>query len=155
MLLRSIPKFVLFKELGWINTYIPLVLPNFLGGPLLTFLLRQYYLSIPLELDDAARMDGASIFDVYWRIVLPLSKPGLAAVAIFMFNSSWNDFLGPLIYLQSSELYTISLGLRSFQHQFYTSWNLLMAASLIAMIPVLLIFFFAHKYIIQGWVVTG
>jgi ABC-type glycerol-3-phosphate transport system permease component len=150
-----IPQFVLFKYLGWINTYIPLVLPNFLGGPFLTFLLRQYYMTIPMELDDAARMDGASIFDVYWRIILPLSRPGLAAVAIFMFNSSWNDFLGPLIYLQDRNLYTISLGLRSFQDQFYTSWHLLMAASLIAMIPVLLIFFFAQKYFIQGVVFTG
>lgn len=150
-----IPQFVLYRQLGWINTIIPLVLPNWFGGPFLTFLLRQYFLTIPTELDDAARMDGATIFDIYWRVILPLAKPGLAAVAIFMFNSSWNDFLGPLIYLHDPSLYTIALGLRTFQDQFYTSWHLLMAASLISMLPVIIIFFVAQKYFIQGIVFTG
>jgi ABC-type glycerol-3-phosphate transport system permease component len=150
-----VPQFVLYRYLGWIDTYLPLILPNWFGGPFLTFLLRQFFMSIPLELDDAARIDGASIFGIYWRIILPLSKPALAAVGIFMFNSSWNDFFGPLIYLHSRELYTLSLGLRSFQDQNYTEWHLLMAASLVAMVPVLLIFFFAQKYFIQGIVFTG
>lgn len=150
-----VPQFIVYRYLGWIDSYLPLILPNWFGGPFLTFLLRQFFMSIPLELDDAARIDGASIFGIYWRIVLPLSKPALAAVGIFMFNSSWNDFFGPLIYLHSRELYTLSLGLRSFQDQNYTEWHLLMAASLVAMIPVLLIFFFAQKYFIQGIVFTG
>ena len=150
-----VPQFVVYRYLGWIDTYLPLVLPNWFGGPFLVFLLRQFFMTIPLELDDAARIDGASIFGIYWRIVLPLSKPALAAVAIFMFNASWNDFFGPLIYLHSQELYTLSLGLRSFQDQNYTEWHLLMAASLVAMVPVLLIFFFAQKYFIQGIVFTG
>ncbi len=150
-----IPQFVVFKYLGWIDTIVPLVLPNWLGGPFLTFLLRQFFMSIPLDLDDAARIDGASLFGIYWRIVLPLSKPALAAVAIFMFNGSWNDFFGPLIYLHSRDKYTIALGLRSFQDQNYTEWHLLMAASLVAMLPVVLLFFFAQKYFIQGIVFTG
>jgi len=150
-----IPQFILYRELGWIDTFLPLILPNWFGGPFLTFLLRQFFMTIPLDLDDAARIDGASIFDIYWRIILPLSKPALAAVAIFMFNGSWNDFFGPLIYLHSQQKYTIALGLRSFQEQNYTEWNLLMGASLIAMVPVLVIFFFAQKYFIQGIVFTG
>ncbi len=150
-----VPQFVVYRYLGWIDTYWPLILPNWFGGPFLTFLLRQFFMSIPLELDDAARIDGASIWGIYWRIILPLSKPALAAVGIFMFNTSWNDFFGPLIYLHSRELYTLSLGLRSFQDQNYTEWHLLMAASLVAMVPVLLIFFFAQKYFIQGIVFTG
>ena len=150
-----IPQFIVFKNLELIDTILPRVLPNWLGGPFLTFLLRQFFMSIPLDLDDGARIDGTSIFGIYWRIVLPLSKPALAAVAIFMFNGSWNDFFGPLIYLHSREKYTISLGLRSFQDQNYTEWHLLMAAFLVAMLPVALIFFFAQKYFIQGIVFTG
>jgi ABC-type glycerol-3-phosphate transport system permease component len=150
-----IPQFIVFRELGWIDTYLPLVLPNWFGGPFLTFLLRQFFMSIPFELDDAARIDGASIFGIYWRIILPLSKPALAAVAIFMFNGSWNEFFAPLIYLHSREKYTIALGLRSFQDQNYTEWHLLMAASLVAMLPVVIIFFFAQRYFIQGIVFTG
>ena len=87
-----VPQFIIYRYLGWIDTYFPLILPNWFGGPFLTFLLRQFFMSIPLELDDAARIDGATIFGIYWRIILPLSKPGLAAVGIFTFNASWNDF---------------------------------------------------------------
>ncbi len=150
-----IPEFVLYRFLGLIDTFVPLVLPHWFGGPFLTFLLRQFFLTIPLELDDAARIDGASIFGIFARIVLPLATPALTAVAIFQFNASWNAFLQPLIYLHSQENFTIALGLRSFQDQFYTEWNLLMAASVIAMIPSVVIFFFAQKYFIQGIVFTG
>lgn len=150
-----IPQFILYRDLKWIDTYFPLVLPNWFGGPFLTFLLRQFYLTIPLELDDSARIDGASIFAIYSRIILPLSKPALAAVAIFMFSASWNAFLGPLIYLHTRDKYTIAMGLRSFQEQNFTAWHLLMAASLLAMIPVVAIFFVAQKYFIQGVVFTG
>jgi multiple sugar transport system permease protein len=150
-----IPQFVIYRELKWIDTFLPLILPHWFGGPFATFLMRQYFMTIPMELDDAARIDGASYFGIYWRIILPLGKPALAAVAIFTFNGSWNDFLGPLIYLHSQQNYTIQMGLRMFQDQYYTSWHLLMAASLIAMIPVVLIFFFAQRYFIQGIVFTG
>ncbi len=150
-----IPQFVMFRYLGWIDTYVPLILPHWLGGPFLTFLLRQYFMTIPRELDDAARIDGASYLGIFWRIILPLSKPELAAVAIFTFNASWNDFLGPLIYLHSPDKYTLAMGLRAFQDQYVTQWNLLMAASLMAIIPVVVIFFFAQKYFIQGIVFTG
>ncbi len=150
-----IPQFVMYRYLGWIDTYIPLILPHWLGGPFLTFLLRQYFMTIPRELDDAARIDGASYLGIFWRIILPMSKPGLAAVAIFTFNASWNDFLGPLIYLHTPDKYTLAMGLRAFQDQYVTQWNLLMAASLMAIIPVVIIFFFAQKYFIQGIVFTG
>ncbi len=150
-----IPQFVMFRYLGWIDTYIPLILPHWLGGPFLTFLLRQYFMTIPRELDDAARIDGASYLGIFWRIILPMSKPALAAVAIFTFNASWNDFLGPLIYLHTPDKYTLAMGLRAFQDQYVTQWNLLMAASLMAIIPVVVIFFFAQKYFIQGIVFTG
>ncbi len=150
-----IPQFVMFRQLGWIDSIAPLVIPHWLGGPFLTFLLRQYFMTIPRELDDAARIDGASYLGIFWRIILPMSKPAIAAVAIFMFNASWNDFLGPLIYLHSPEKYTLAMGLRAFQDQYVTQWNLLMAASLMTMIPVVVIFFFAQKYFIQGVVFTG
>lgn len=150
-----IPQFVVYRHLNWIDTFLPLIAPHWFGGPFLTFLLRQFFLTIPLELDDAARIDGASIFGIYMRIMLPLATPALAAVAIFQFNGSWNAFLLPLIYLHSQENFTIALGLRSFQDQYYTEWHLLMAASLVAMMPSLIIFFFAQKYFIQGIVFTG
>ena len=150
-----VPLYILFSRLGWVNTLLPLMNPTWFGWPFFIFLLRQFFTTIPFDLDDAARIDGASNFGIYWRVVLPLSKPALAAVAIFMFNGSWNDFFGPLIYLHSRDKYTIALGLRSFQDQNYTEWHLLMAASLVAMLPVVLIFFFAQKYFIQGIVFTG
>ena len=150
-----IPQFVVYRHLGWIDTFLPLIVPHWFGGPFATFLLRQFFMSIPLELDDAARIDGASIFGTYARILLPQAAPAMAAVAIFQFNGSWNAFLLPLIYLHSQEHFTIALGLRSFQDQYYTEWNLLMAASLIAMLPSVVIFFFAQKYFIQGIVFTG
>lgn len=110
-----IPQFIMFKWWGWIDTFLPLVVPAFFGGPYLTFLVRQYLLSIPRELDDAARMDGCSDFKLYWRIIMPLSKPAILIVVIFVFNGTWNEFLLPLIYLQSSNLFTLALGLRMFQ----------------------------------------
>jgi ABC-type glycerol-3-phosphate transport system permease component len=150
-----IPQFILFRELGWFDTLLPLIVPAFFGGPFLIFLLRQFYMTIPLDLDDAARIDGAGTFRIYWSIVLPLSRPALAACAIFVFNSTWNDFLGPLIYLQSPDRFTLALGLRQFLGEYATEWHLLMAASLVALTPVLLLFFTAQRYFIQGVVFTG
>ena len=150
-----IPQFIMFKWWGWINTFLPLVVPAFFGGPYLTFLVRQYLLAIPHELDDAARIDGCSDFGLYWRIIMPLSKPAILIVVIFVFNGTWNEFLLPLIYLQSSNLFTLALGLRMFQGEASTSWNLLMAASLLSMLPVIILFFATQRYFIQGVVFTG
>jgi multiple sugar transport system permease protein len=150
-----IPQFVIWKELGWVDTFVPLIVPNFLGGPFMTFLLRQFFMSIPPELDDAARIDGCSSFGIFWRIILPLSRPALMAVTVFVFNATWNEFLTPLIYLHSKSNLTIALGLRAFQSEHGPEWHLVMAASLVTMLPILLVFFFGQRYFIQGVVFTG
>jgi len=152
-----VPTYLLFRTLGWLNTYLPLIIPSWLGGgAFFIFLLRQFFSTIPLELDDAARIDGASLFDIYWRLILPLSKPPLATVAIFSFFAHWNDFLGPLIYLSRERMYTLSLGLA-----FYVTthgqveWNLLMAATLVTLIPPLILFFVFQRAFVQGIALTG
>jgi len=151
-----IPVFVFFKELGWLNSFKPLTLPSFLGGGAFNiFLLRQFFLSIPRDLLDSARIDGCSEFRIYWNIVLPNSKPALATVAILTFMFSWNDFLGPLIYLSDQAKGTIALGLGMFVGQYVTEWALLMAASLLMMLPMLLVFFVFQKYFIQGFIMSG
>jgi ABC-type glycerol-3-phosphate transport system permease component len=150
-----IPQFVIWSQLGWIDTFVPLILPNFFGGPYMTFLLRQFFMSIPPELDDAARIDGCSSLGIFWRIILPLSSPALMAVTVFVFNATWNEFLSPLIYLHSKSNLTIALGLRSFQSEHGPEWHLVMAASLVTMLPILLVFFLGQRYFIQGIVFTG
>lgn len=151
-----IPQYILFKQLGWIDTLLPLIVPSFFGNAFFIFLLRQFYMSIPHELTDAARIDGCSHLGIYWRIMFPLSAPALAAVAIFSFTTNWNDYLAPLIYLDSQENYTLPLGLASFIGRYGAQpWNLLMAASLVTVLPCVLLFFFAQKYFIQGVVVSG
>lgn len=151
-----IPRFILFRYLGWIDTFFPLIVPPWFAiGAFNVFLLRQFFLTVPLEMDDAAKLDGASYLDIYARLLMPLMKPALAAVAIFTFQFHWNDFLDPLIYLHSQSNFTLALGLRSFQGEYGTDWNLLMAASLVVMTPPLLLFFFAQRYFIQGVVFTG
>jgi len=154
-----IPVFILFKEIGWVDTLLPLTVPAFFGGgAFYIFLFRQFMMSIPLELDDAAKIDGCGTAAIYARIILPLSRPVLITAAIFSFLAHWNDFLGPLIYLNSTHNYTLSLGLRIIQgYGGYgvQRWHLLMAASLIVMMPVLALFFLAQRYFIQGVVVSG
>ncbi|GAB6283054.1 MAG: carbohydrate ABC transporter permease [Ignavibacterium sp.] len=151
-----IPIFVLFKEIGWLNTFKPLTIPAFFGGGAFNiFLLRQFFLSIPKDLLDSARIDGCSELRIYWNIVLPLAKPALATVAILTFMFSWNDFLGPLIYLSDKMKNTLALGLGMFVGQYTTEWTLLMAASILMMIPMILIFFFFQKYFIQGFTMSG
>lgn len=150
-----IPQFVLFTRLNWINTFLPLIVPAYFGSPFFIFLLRQFFMTIPLELDDAARIDGASVFQIYRQIILPLSTPALAAVAIFQFQSAWNAFLEPLIYLHSSSKWVLSLGLRNFVGEYIQWWNLMMAASVVVMLPVLVLFFLGQRYFIQGVVFTG
>lgn len=153
--LLIIPRFVLFKMLGWLDTLLPLIVPNFFGGAFSIFLLRQYFQTIPLELDEAAKIDGASSFQIFLRIILPLSKPALGAVAVFEFMSSWQDFMGPLIYLSSDKNYTVSVGLAAFRNDYFTAWHLYMAAAAVAMIVPLIVFFLAQKYFIGGVALTG
>jgi multiple sugar transport system permease protein len=150
-----VPLFSLFRTLGWVNTYLPLIAPHFLGVPFYIFLLRQFFMTIPNELLEAARIDGGNELRIFWSVVLPLSKPALAVVALFQFLNSWSDFLGPLIYLSDTSKYTISLGLSFFQGQYSTEFGALMAASTVMLIPIVILFFFAQKTFIQGITLTG
>ncbi|MCS6828517.1 MAG: carbohydrate ABC transporter permease [Caldilinea sp.] len=151
-----VPQFILFQRIGWLDTFAPLIVPYWFGAPFHIFLLRQFFLSIPKELDDAARVDGASSLQIYWRIILPLAKPALATVAIFAFTYHWNDLLEPLIFLSSQQNWTLALFLASFQgYMQQPRWNLLMAASTILTLPVLILFFFAQRLFIGGITVTG
>lgn len=151
-----IPMFIGWKTVGAIDTYIPLIVPAWFGGGAYNiFLLRQLFSTIPGAYDEAARIDGAGSFYIFSRIILPLGKPGLVVVAMFSFIGCWNDFLGPLIYLNSEIKYTVALGLRQFSGTYNAQWGLLMAASTVAILPTLLIFFFGQKYIIGGISVTG
>ena len=150
-----IPRFILFKYLGWLDTFLPLIVPNFFGGAFSIFLLRQYFQTVPLELDEAAKIDGASAFQRFWRIMMPLARPALGAVAVFEFMSTWQDFLGPLIYLSSDRNYTVSVGLAAFRNDYFTAWHLFMAASAVAMLVPLVVFFVAQKYFISGVALTG
>lgn len=150
-----IPVFVIFKSIGWYNTLLPLWAPAALGNAFFIFLLRQFMRGIPRELEEAALLDGCGWVGIYWRIVLPLMKPALAAVAIFTFLGSWNDFMGPLIYLISAKLYPLSMGLFTFQNQHSSQFGMLMAASTMMILPVVAIFFLAQRYFIQGVTLTG
>ena len=151
-----IPMFAVFRELGWVGTLKPLWVPAFFGSAFNIFLLRQFFLTIPQELSDAARIDGCSEFGIYWRIVLPLSKPALAVVALFHFLYAWNDFMGPLIYLTRPETFTLSLALQFYQSQHGGSeWHLLMAMSVLILLPIVALFFFTQKTFIQGIATTG
>lgn len=148
--------YLIFKSLGWLDTYNPLIVPAYFGNAFFIFMLRQFYLTLPRELDDAAKIDGCGYFGIYARIILPLSKPALATVAIFSFFDNWNAFQGPLIYLNTMEKYTLPVGLTFFRDQYMgTPWNQMMAASLLTMIPCLVVFFFAQRTFIQGAVLTG
>jgi ABC-type glycerol-3-phosphate transport system permease component len=150
-----VPRFLLFKEVGLVNTLWPLILPAWFGYPFFIFLLRQFFMSIPHDLDEAARIDGASTFGIFWKIILPLSKPALATVAIFAFIGNWSNLLDPLIYLRSTDLYTLALGLNLFRGLNFTQFNLLMAVSIITLVPVLVIFFLSQRLFVQGVNLTG
>ncbi|MFH1212485.1 MAG: carbohydrate ABC transporter permease [Candidatus Neomarinimicrobiota bacterium] len=151
-----IPVFVLYKQFGWLNTFKPLIVPAFFGGGAFNiFLLRQFFLTIPKELFEAARLDGCSEFRIYWKIVMPLAKPALATVAILTFMMTWNDFLGPLIYLSDKLKGTLALGLAMFVGQYQTEWGVLMAASVLVMLPVIVLFFLFQKYFIRGFMMSG
>jgi multiple sugar transport system permease protein len=150
-----VPVFVIFRSLGMIDTYWPLILPSFFGAPFFIFLLRQFFLGIPQELTEAARIDGCSEFGIYWRVVVPLSVPALATVVLFSFIWTWTDFLTPLIYLQDQNKFTLSLGLQQFQESNRAEWGMLMAAATLITLPIIALFFAAQKTFIEGIVTTG
>jgi ABC-type glycerol-3-phosphate transport system permease component len=155
-----IPTFLIFRYFGWIDTFKPLIIPDWLGGvPFTVFLLRQFIATIPVEMDEAAKIEGATFFDIYWRIILPLIKPALASVAIFVFLWNWNDFFYAVIYINSQEKWTLQLALNALRRnqtgKSFTEMEILMAASIVVMAPCLLIFFTAQRLFIQGIVFTG
>jgi ABC-type glycerol-3-phosphate transport system permease component len=150
-----VPLFIMMNGVGWIDTYYPLILPFWLGGAFGTFLLRQFFLSIPRDLEDAAKIDGAGPWRIYWSIYLPLCKPALATVAIFTFLLQWNELLRPLIFLSSPEKLPLTVGLAALRSQYSTSWNLIMAGALISVIPVLVLFVFAQRYFVRGVTSSG
>lgn len=154
-LVTMIPTFLIFKQLGWVGTYLPLIVPAFCGNALFIFLLRQFMLQIPPELNEAARIDGASEFAIWSRIILPLSKPAVTVVAMMAFVSSWNDFLTPLIYLTNYEQFTLSLGLQQFLGQHSAEFSLLMAAATLMMLPILVLFLVFQRNFISMVVSSG
>lgn len=151
-----IPTFILWKSLGFVNTYLPLTVPAWFGGSAYyIFMLRQFFAGLPIELDEAAYLDGATPWQVLWRIVVPLSKPALITVAVFTFLGVWGDLMGPIIYLNDAKKYTLAVGLTIFRGAYSTKWNLLMAASSVIMIPPILIYFIGQNYFQRGIVMTG
>lgn len=151
-----IPTYVLYRELGWIDTIKPLTVPAFFGGGAFNiFLMRQFFMSLPRELDEAALLDGASHAVIFWRIIVPLSGAALATVGIFSFIYNWKDFMGPLLYLNSPEKQTLELGLRTYQSLNAEQWELLMAGSVLVMIPLLVIFLVGQRYFVRGISLSG
>lgn len=153
-----VPRYILFSKAGLVDTFVPLIIQAFFGSPIYIFLLRQFILTIPAEMDEAALIDGCTKWGILWRIILPQAKAALGIVAIFSFLYHWDEFLGPLIYLNSPDKRTLALGLSAFRASeggVQPAWNLLMAASLVVMLPPITIFFFAQRYFIQGIVFTG
>lgn len=150
-----VPVFTIFKALGWLDTYLPLIAPAFLGGAFNVFLLRQFFRTIPHELTEAARMDGASEWDNYRRIVLPLARPALWTIGLFAFIGAWNDYLGPLIYLFDDRKYTLSLGLAMFRNQYSAEWGPMMAVSTVVTAPLIVLFFLTQRTFVQGITMTG
>lgn len=154
-MVTMIPQYVMYAKLKWVGTYLPLVVPHFFAGAFFTFLIRQFFLGIPEELSEAARIDGAGELWIWWKIVLPLSKSVLATVAIFSFEGAWNDYIGPVLYLSNDKLYTLQVGLAMFKSTSDTQWQHLMAASLIVMLPIIVLFSAFQRYFVEGAAVTG
>jgi ABC-type glycerol-3-phosphate transport system permease component len=153
--IKLIPLYAIYTKLNWIDTYWPLIVPSFFGSPFFIFLLVQYMKTIPLELDEAARIDGAGTFTILYRIVLPLCWPALTIIIIFTFLWTWNEFMHPLIFLNSFEKYPIQVGLAFFRGRYSTEWNLFMAATLVTLLPVLIVYFFNQKRLIGGIASVG
>jgi multiple sugar transport system permease protein len=151
-----IPVFALFRWLGWYGTFLPLIVPSFFGVPFYVFLLTQFYRTLPLELAESARIDGAGEWRIFWQIVLPLSKPALVTCALFQFLGTWNDFFGPLLYLNDPSKYTLAYGLQQFMASFYGGkWPQLMAGATLFTLPIVLLFFFAQKTFVRGIATSG
>ncbi len=151
-----IPLYIIFSRLHWINTYLPLIVPVFLANPFYIFLLRQFFMGLPVELSDAARVDGASELETFWKIILPLAKPALAVVALFQFIGSWNDYFGPLIYINDTELFTVTLGIANMRGTYgFMNYAWIMAATVITVLPIVILFFFAQRTFIEGIALTG
>lgn len=155
-IVTMIPRFIMFKTVGWVDTLLPLFVPEWFGGSaFFIFLVRQFFMTIPYDLDEAARVDGASNWRIWSQILLPLSGPVIATVVIFSFINNWNDFMGPLIYLNSLDRRTLALGLANFKGLYSSEWNLMMAASTVTVAPILVLFFVAQRYFMKGIVMTG
>lgn len=150
-----IPVFELFRSLGWYGTYLPLTVPSFMGAPFFVFLLAQFFKTLPEEIPESARLDGAGEFRIFSQIVLPLAKPALATCALFQFLGTWNDFMGPLIYVNDPSKYTLAYGLQQFMSAYGGQWTQLMAASIVFTLPIIVLFFFAQRTFIQGIATTG
>lgn len=150
-----VPTYVIFSKLHWVDTYLPLIVPTFFGNAFHIFMMRQFYNTIPNELSEAARVDGAGHFYIWGKLMMPLVKPVMATVALINFKGSWSDFQGPLLYLSDREKYTLQLGLNVFKGQGYTEWNYLMAVSFLSMIPILILFFCFQDYFVEGMNVGG
>lgn len=151
-----IPQYLLFRNMGWIDTFLPLIIPSFFGSAYMIFLLKQFFSTLPDELYDSAKIDGCSEFRTWWNIALPLCKPALATVSIFTFLWTWNDFITPIIYLNSDKLFTLPIGMSGMISAFrLVPWNLIMVGSIYALLPIFLLFFFAQKHFVEGIVLTG
>lgn len=150
-----VPLFVIFKNLHWINTFLPLIVPAFFGNAFFVFLLRQFFMTIPIDITDAAKMDGANEFQIFSSICLPLARPALATVGLFAFMGAWNDFLGPLIYLRDESKYTLSIGLAMLNGQYGSYWGAIFAMATLMTVPIIILFFFTQRTFIQGITLTG
>lgn len=150
-----LPQFLIVSKLGWVNSFKPLWVPTFFGTAFFIFLLRQFFLTIPRDLEEAAEIDGCSYARTFWQVLMPLLKPALMAVVIFQFLGAWNDFVGPLVYLNRSDLLTLPLGVQVFRALHSTQWGLLLAASTVMTVPVVVLFFAAQRYFIEGVMLSG
>ncbi len=151
-----IPSFIGWQALGMVNSYVPLVLPSFFGGGVFNiFLLRQFYMTLPRELDEAVFVDGGNHFTIFTRIILPLSRSAILVIGLFTFLNTWNDFMGPLVYLNDESKFTLAIGLQQFQGIYSAQWGVLMAASLIVVLPAIILFAIGQKYFMEGIALTG
>ena len=150
-----VPLFLLFTKLKWVGTFLPLTITCFFGNPFFIFLLRQFFVGIPKEMTEAAKIDGEGEFRMYWQLILPMAKPALTTVAIFAFTRSWNDFLGPLVFLGNDKLYTLSLAASMLKSKLDPNWSMLLTLGVVMVCPVLVLFFILQKYFIQGITMSG
>lgn len=154
-MVTMIPQYIMFAKLHWIGSYLPLVVPAFFGSSYYIFLLRQFFMGVPQELSEAARIDGANELWIWWKVVVPLSKAAMATVALFTFEGAWNDYVGPVLYLSDPKLYTVQVGLSMFRSTSDVNWQHIMAASLLIMIPTVVLFASFQRYFVEGAAVSG